>query len=298
MSFENIATLFEEAPIMTYLGYFTLFNFGLIFIEIMLDLFTSKERRWKDTGANIVIFIINQLLENTVYGILGILFLIPISWLTPFDIPFNVYTWVLAVIVADLSYYWIHRLEHQHRILWAGHSVHHSSEDYNLSISLRLSFVEGLYHWIFLIPMVLIGFSPFMTIVSMIIVLEYQTWIHTEKITKLGWLDEVFNTPSVHRVHHGSNKDYLDKNYGGILMIWDKMFGTFQREKEKVVYGLTKNIKTNNPITINFIEYKNIWNDVKKCRNWKDRLKIIFGGLTWRPDYFDKQKKVSTSGKQ
>ncbi len=99
----------------------------------------------------------------------------------------------------------------------------------------------------------------------------------------------MFNTPSVHRVHHGSNAKYLDKNYGGILILWDKIFGTFQREEEKVVYGLTKNIKTNNPIAINFIEYKNIWKDLKRCRNWKDRFKIIFGGLTWRPDYFTKE---------
>ncbi|MFC5048731.1 sterol desaturase family protein [Aquimarina hainanensis] len=100
----------------------------------------------------------------------------------------------------------------------------------------------------------------------------------------------MFNTPSVHRVHHGSNDKYLDKNYGGVLIIWDKLFGTFQREEEKVVYGLTKNIKSNNPITINFIEYKNIWKDVKRCRNWKDRFRVVFGDLQWRPSYFKEEK--------
>jgi hypothetical protein len=111
--------------------------------------------------------------------------------------------------------------------------------------------------------------------------------VHTERVTKLGWLDEIFNTPSVHRVHHGSNRQYLDKNYGGILMVWDKIFGTFAREEEKVIYGLTCDINTNNPIKIVFIEFSNIWRDVKKCRTMGDRLRIIFGGLSWRPSYFN-----------
>ncbi|MDY8136448.1 sterol desaturase family protein [Aquimarina sp. 2201CG5-10] len=287
MSFAKLISLFEESQVMIFITYFFLFNIGLIIFEILLDIFTSKKRRWKDSSANIGIFIMNQLLEKTIVGTIGVICLIPIHWLTPLAIPSNIWTWVIAFFVADFSYYWMHRLEHEHRILWASHSVHHSSEDYNLTISLRLSIVEGLFEWIFLIPMVLIGFTPFQAIVSLVLVAQFQTWIHTERIKKLGWLDEVFNTPSVHRVHHGSNDQYLDKNYGGVLIIWDKLFGTFQREEEKVVYGLTKNINTNNPITINFIEYKNIWKDVKKCKNWKDRFRIIFGNLEWRPDYFE-----------
>ncbi len=107
-----------------------------------------------------------------------------------------------------------------------------------------------------LIPMILIGFSPFQAIVGLILVAQFQTWIHTERIGKLGWLDKIFNTPSVHRVHHGSNKKYLDKNYGGFLIIWDRIFGTYQKEEEKVIYGLTKDINTNNPLLINFIDLK------------------------------------------
>lgn len=286
MSFSNLVSLLENSRIMTFVGHFFLFNLGLIIIEVLLDFFTSKERRWKDTAANFTIFAINQLLEKTIYGAVGIIGLMPFHWITPLSIEVNTWTWVAAFFAADFTYYWMHRLEHEHRILWASHSVHHSSEDYNLSVSMRLSIVESLFEWIFLVPMVLIGFTPFQAIVGLILVAQYQTWIHTEKIVKLGWLDEVFNTPSVHRVHHGSNRKYLDKNYGGVLIIWDKVFGTFQREEEKVVYGLTKNINTNNPIKINFIEYQNIWNEVKRCRNWKDRLRIIFGNLIWKPDYF------------
>lgn len=286
MSFSQLISLFEDAPIMTFVAYFFLFNLGLVIIEVLLDLFTSKERRWKDTAANFSIFLFTQLLEKTFYGAVGILCLMPFHFLTPFEIPINTWTWIIAFFVADFTYYWMHRLEHEHRILWASHSVHHSSEDYNLTVAMRLSIVESLFEWIFLLPMVLIGFAPFQAIVCLILVAQYQSWIHTERIIKLGWLDEVFNTPSVHRVHHGSNRKYLDKNYGGVLIVWDKLFGTFQREEEKVVYGLTKNIHTNNPITITFIEYKNIWRDVKRCRNWKDRFRIVFGNLIWRPDYF------------
>lgn len=286
MSFARLLSLFEDAQIMKYIGYFALFNLSLIVLEIVADLILKKQRRWADTIANWAIYGINTLLEKTVYGALGLIGLTAVSQFIPYKIPTNIITWIAAVFAADFTYYWMHRLEHEHRILWASHSVHHSSEDYNLTISMRLSIVESLFEWAFLIPMLLVGFSPFQAIVSLVFVAQFQTWIHTERIGKLGILDEIFNTPSVHRVHHGSNKKYLDKNYGGILIIWDKLFGTFQREEEKVVYGLTKNINTNNPLTINFIEYKHIWNDVKQCRSLKDALKIIFGNLTWRPSYF------------
>ena len=293
MSFARLISLFEESRLMDYVAYFFLFNLTIIFLEIFLDLFVRKERRWKDTGANIVIFLINQLLEKTLVGAVGIIALMPFHYITPLSISMNAWTWVLAIVAADFTYYWMHRIEHEHRILWANHSVHHSSEDYNLTVSMRLSIVEPLIEWVFLIPMILVGFSPFQAIVGLIFVAQFQTWIHTERIGKLGWLDWVFNTPSVHRVHHGSNNKYLDKNYGGITMIWDHLFGTYQKEEEKVVYGLTKNIHTNNPVKINFIEYKHIWDDVKKCRNRKDALRIIFGGLVWRPDYFDEKETIS-----
>ncbi|CAM1370914.1 Sterol desaturase/sphingolipid hydroxylase, fatty acid hydroxylase superfamily [Tenacibaculum sediminilitoris] len=291
MSFAKLISLFEESNVMLYIGYFFLFNTSLIIIELLVDFIIRKRRRWKDTFANISIFFLNQLIEKTIIGSIGVIFLMPFHWITPLSIPMNTFTWILAFFVADFTYYWMHRLEHEHRILWASHSVHHSSEDYNLTISMRLSIVEGLFEWAFLIPMVLVGFSPFQAIVGLILVAQFQTWIHTEYIGKLSWLDEVFNTPSVHRVHHGSNNKYLDKNYGGFLIIWDKVFGTFQREEEKVIYGLTKNIKTNNPIKINFIEYKNIWKDVKKCKTLNHKLKIIFGNLIWKPDYFYEKKR-------
>jgi sterol desaturase/sphingolipid hydroxylase (fatty acid hydroxylase superfamily) len=286
MNLSQITELMGSHQIMRTLAYIGIFNLAITVFEVFLDLFTRKERRWKDSGANVVIFFVNQILSNTVLGALFILFLVPFQYLSPFSIAMNGWTWVLAIVVADFSYYWMHRLEHEHRFLWALHNVHHSSEDYNYTVGLRLSVLEPLVEWIFLVPMVLLGFSPFQAVLAFVLVSEYQHWIHTERIVKLGWLDEIFNTPSVHRVHHGSNEKYLDKNYGGILMIWDKLFGTFQREEEKVVYGLVNKIGTNNPWRITFIELQRIAYDVRKCRNWRDRLRIIFGGLKWRPDYF------------
>jgi sterol desaturase/sphingolipid hydroxylase (fatty acid hydroxylase superfamily) len=287
---DYLASLFETHQIMVAVAALFIINLGFTAFEIVLDLLTSKERRWKDSLANCGIFISHQVIEKTAFASLAFVALLPVFILTPLEIPMTAWTWVLAIIAADLSYYWMHRCEHEHRILWASHSVHHSSKDYNLTVGFRLSLAEGFFEWAFLIPMILIGFNPFQALVALVLVAQYQHWIHTERIGKLGWLDEVFNTPSVHRVHHGSNKQYLDKNYGGILIIWDKMFGTFEREDEKVVYGLTRDINTNNPIKITFSEFGLIWSDVKQCRNNRDRLKIIFGNLSWRPHYFAKSE--------
>ncbi|MFK8102675.1 MAG: sterol desaturase family protein [Saprospiraceae bacterium] len=289
MQAETIFALFEESKILNYIGLFFLINLGLTLLEIGIDFFRSKKRRWKDTGANLMIFILNQLLEKTIIGSIGVLLLLPFYYLIPWEIEMTTTSWIWSLLAADFSYYWMHRCEHERRFLWAYHSVHHSSEDYNLTVAMRLSLVESLFEWIFLIPMLLIGFNPFQTIISLVFIAQYQTWIHTERIIRLGWLDEIFNTPSVHRVHHGSNPEYLDKNYGGVLIIWDKLFGTFQREEEKVTYGLTKNIATNHPIWINTIAYQQLWKDLQQCRTWKDKFKIFFGNLHWRPSYFEEE---------
>jgi len=291
MTIDYLGSLFETHPIMWTVAMLFLLNVGLSGFEIVIDLLTKKKRRWKDTLANSLIFVSHQLVEKTAYASLGFVALLPFYLITPWHIPMTMWTWLIALLVADFTYYWMHRLEHQHRILWASHSVHHSSKDYNLTVGFRLSLIEGLFEWIFLVPMILLGFNPFQAIVALVLIAQYQHWIHTEHIGKLGWLDEVFNTPSVHRVHHGSNNQYLDKNYGGILMLWDKMFGTYQREEATVIYGLTRNINTNNVLKILFVEFTRIGSDYNKCRNSRDRLKIVFGGLSWRPLYFDTTKK-------
>jgi sterol desaturase/sphingolipid hydroxylase (fatty acid hydroxylase superfamily) len=285
-SVDALVTLFETAQIINLIGLIFLINLAITAIEITLDLLTRKQRRWKDSAANLAIFVATQLLERTAFASIGFIGLLPFYYLTPLEFPMTWWSWALALLAADFTYYWMHRFEHEHRILWASHSVHHSSQDYNLTVGFRLCLIEGLFEWAFLIPMILIGFNPFQAIIGLILMAQYQHWIHTERVHKLGWLDEVFNTPSVHRVHHGSNRQYLDKNYGGILMLWDKLFGTYQREVEEVTYGLTRNINTNNPVTINIAEFRNLWRDMRKCRTLGDKLRMCFGGLSWRPDDF------------
>ncbi len=299
-SMEEIIFLFESSDSMKLIALIFIFNILIVLIGMIIDfahrIFTTennknKPRNWKDSMANVAIFVFSQFLETTAFGSILFLGLYPIYSIIPFEIPTTWWTWIASMLAADFSYYWMHRLEHEHRFLWASHSVHHSSQDYNLSVSLRLSVVEGAIEWVFLIPMILMGFSLFQTVVSLILVAQYQTWIHTESIGKLGWFDGIFNTPSSHRVHHGSNSQYIDKNYGGILILWDRLFNTYQKEDETVIYGLTQNINSNNPITINFKEYLNIYQDLKQCNNFRDAFRITFGRLAWKPDYFSNRGK-------
>lgn len=194
------------------------------------------------------------------------------------------WVWIICFFADDFSFYWHHRLSHQIRILWAAHSNHHSSQDYNLAIALRQSWTEGIYKFIFYAWMPLVGIPPLMVFTMASISLIYQFFLHTQAVGKLGFLEYFFNTPSHHRVHHGTNIKYLDKNHAGVLIIWDKIFGTFQEEQEKAVYGLTKNISTTNPLKIATAEYKEIWKDLKKTKNWQDKIGYLFKPPGWSHD--------------
>ena len=233
--------------------------------------------------ANYAISLGNFLLERTAFGLVFIAGLIIAQGFAIASIESSWWSWTLAILVADFTYYWMHRVEHEVRFLWAYHSVHHNSPEFNLSTSLRLAWIEGMFEWVFFVPMVLLGFSTAQALGAIAIVVIYQTWLHTEKIGKLGWLDRVFNTPSVHRVHHGSNKKYHDKNYGGILIIWDRLFGTYQTEEEPVVYGISTPIESANPVVINFKEYGLILRDIKRAQSWRQAWKYLFGRPGWQP---------------
>lgn len=281
MNIETIAQLFEASPIMSVVVFLFLFNSGLTLIEAVVDISTNAKRDWRDSAANFSIFVVMQLLEKTAYSGIFLLGLLPFYyWLSPFEIPMTGLTWLLAFIVADFSYYWMHRVEHKYRIFWAHHSVHHSSEDYNLTIAFRLCVIESMVEWIFLIPMVLVGFNPFQTIVAFILIVQYQSWIHTKHIDKLAWLDGIINTPSSHRVHHASNRQYWDKNFGSVLMLWDRLFGTYEREQETVVFGLDKNIGTHNPIKINLFEYQRLLRDIRMQKTLKNKLCVLVAKLS------------------
>ncbi len=255
---------------------------GFAFIGIGYDFLNKKRREYKEVGANILIGIGNIILSTVLFSLIFIVTLYMAEQVAFWQIPVNGYTWVLAILAADLSYYWMHRIEHKVRFLWAFHSVHHSSKEFDLTTSLRLAWFEGLIEWLFFIPMILIGFDLVQAIVSILVVIAYQTWIHTEHIGKLGVLDHIFNTPSVHRVHHGSNPQYIDKNFAGIFILWDKLFGTYQKEEEKVIYGLMQNIDTKNPISINFYEWKEMFKDMSKAEAFGDKIRLMLKPPGWR----------------
>ena len=203
-------------------------------------------------------------------------------------IPFVWWSWLLIFFLEDFAYYINHRIGHRSRLFWASHVVHHSSEKYNLSTALRQTWTGGFYGFVFWAWLALLGFHPVMIFAQMSISLIYQYWIHTELINKMPkWFEYIFNTPSHHRVHHGKNPLYLDKNYAGILIIWDRMFGTFQAEmeEEKVVYGLTTNIKTYNLLKIAFNEWIVLFKEAFGAKTtFINKLKYFIKPPGWRHD--------------
>lgn len=189
--------------------------------------------------------------------------------------------WAAAIAGWDFIYYWNHRFMHEVRGLWAVHVVHHSSEHYNLSTALRQPVADVLGVWVPYGILARVGISPYLITQARAINLLYQYWIHTETIGKLGPVETVFNTASHHRVHHGSNPQYIDRNHGSILIVWDKLFGTFEPEDEPVVYGLTKNVGSYNPAVVASHEYKDILRDVADSDTWHDRLSFVLRGPGW-----------------
>jgi sterol desaturase/sphingolipid hydroxylase (fatty acid hydroxylase superfamily) len=213
--------------------------------------------------------------------------------LTPLKMGSGLWAWVLLFFADDFCYYWFHRIHHECRFFWASHVVHHSSQHYNLSTALRQTWTP-MTGWPFWAPLALLGFSPAMIITAQSASLLYQYWIHTESIGRMGPLEWVLNTPSHHRVHHASNPQYLDKNYAGILIIWDRLFGTFAPEVERPVYGLTKNLQTFNPVRIAFHEFAAILKDLRRPEPLRTRLSRAFRNPAWKPPAEEETSPPST----
>jgi sterol desaturase/sphingolipid hydroxylase (fatty acid hydroxylase superfamily) len=205
------------------------------------------------------------------------------------------WAWILLFFFDDFAYYWFHRLNHEVRLFWAGHVPHHSSVKYNYGTALRQGVGERIHKFIFWLWIPLLGFDALMIFMMMGLNLVYQFFVHTDLVYKLPlWFERIFNTPSHHRVHHASNTRYLDRNHAGVLIIWDKLFGTFseETEKEKPVYGLTTNIETYNPLQVATHEYSAILKDVMRAKSWKDKLKYIFYSPGWSHDGKDLRAKT------
>lgn len=240
----------------------------------------------KDASASISMGLGNVFLSIFAKGIvLGALTYVYLNFRF-FTIPFTWWAWILIFFAEDLTYYWFHRISHENRFFWASHVIHHSSQKYNLSTALRQTWSGSFISFVFWLPLALLGFHPVMILAQMSISLIYQYWIHTELIDKMPkWFENIFNTPAHHRVHHATNPQYLDRNHAGILIIWDKLFGTFEPEVEKPVYGLVKNINTFNLIKIAFQEWINLFRDAFSGNiSLSDRFRYFLKPPGWKPN--------------
>jgi sterol desaturase/sphingolipid hydroxylase (fatty acid hydroxylase superfamily) len=238
----------------------------------------------RDTAASLTMGVGNVLISAVTK--VGMLAVWTYLWkFRIFTIPEGVWwSWALLFVAEDFCYYWFHRAHHEVRLFWAAHVNHHSSTYYNLSTALRQSWTTPITGPVFWVPLVLLGFPPWMILTQQAISLLYQFWLHTEAIGRLGPLEWVLNTPSHHRVHHGRNVEYLDQNHGGILIVWDRLFGSFTPERGAVDYGLTTNISTHHPVKIAFHEWEAMVRDVKGARSLREAVGFVLGPPGWSPD--------------
>lgn len=205
-----------------------------------------------------------------------------IASISPWSIPTTWATALLCLLLADFVYYWEHRVAHRVHVLWAAyHSVHHSANHYDQSIGLRVSFMDFFFSPLFYVPLVLLGFNPILVLMCLGFVLAYQQWIHTETIGAMPWLDGWLNTPANHRVHHGRNAGYIDRNYGGVLIIWDRLFGTYAPETEAVDFGLVERLERQDPISVHFHGLGQLALRVLRARSARELVRVVLGPPEW-----------------
>ncbi len=272
---------------MNYILYAVPFFFVLIALELLAD-------HWRGVSSYRLADAINSLSAGVLSTTAGLLtrvvglFVYTLAWqqLALLELSAEpLWVWLLAFVFYDFCYYWNHRLGHERNVLWAAHSVHHQSEDYNLSTALRQTSTGFIFGWIFYLPMALVGVPPLVFLTVAALNLLYQFWVHTRHIPKLGWFEWLFVSPSNHRVHHAQNATYMDRNYGGVFIFWDRLFGTFQEEldAEPVIFGVTTPLASWNPLWANAQFYVALWRDALRAESWWDRLRIWFMPTGWRP---------------
>jgi len=262
--------------------------FLLILIEFLYGLKVGKNNyKLSDTFTSIGLGLISRFPPMLNIGFQGAVFVYAGSYLNlellPIDSPV---TWIVAFLLYDLSYYWMHRMHHEIKVLWATHSVHHHGEEFNLSTALRQTSTGWLWKWIFYLPMIMIGVpgEVFVTVAGVNLV--YQFWVHTKHIGHLGILEKIFITPMNHSVHHAKNEEYIDANYGGVFIIWDRMFGTYIPERPDIepVYGTVKPLNSWNPIWANFQVFYQMVQDTIHTKKISNKIKIWYSSTSWRPE--------------
>jgi sterol desaturase/sphingolipid hydroxylase (fatty acid hydroxylase superfamily) len=255
---------------------------GLLYQRVL-----HRPYSWAVTGSNLVVAI-GRLVSDLGTKALMVAVYLAAYELRPFDIPMDRWeSWVALFFALEIAYYWLHRFSHEIRWMWAQHSVHHSARQITLSVAYRLGWTQFIAGpWLFLIPVCWLGFDPRAVMLTYAASLLYQFWLHTEAVGKLGFLERFMNTPSHHRVHHAVEPEYLDRNYGGVLIIWDKLFGTFAPERDgaPITYGLVRQIDTLNPVKIAFAEWIAMARDVRSARSMGEALGYMFRAPGWRPD--------------
>lgn len=259
--------------------------FALIGIEVVAALISGRDDyRLADSLADLGCGTLQQLLEVFIKTALfaGYLFVYEQRlWSVPDG---AWWAWVLCFLGVDFLYYWFHRLSHEVGVFWAAHVVHHQSEEYNLTVALRQGALQGAFSWVFYLPLALIGFSPLMFLTLSSANTLYQFWIHTRAIGRLGPLEGLLNTPSNHRVHHARNPKYIDKNHGGTLIVWDRLFGTYTAEEEEPVYGITTPLATWNPVWANLANWADMLRLARRTTRLGDKLRLLVERPGWRPD--------------
>lgn len=286
----QFATDFDDA--------FFLIGGAILVIELLTALFSGnlRGRAVLDMIASASTQIPTLLVEIFLMSFLYIGMVIFADAVVTWQMPITIWTFALAILACDFAYYWEHRIAHEVRLLWTQHAVHHSSREMNVLVAVRFGPFEGFVSALLHFPLVLIGFPPALVFAGIIIVLGYQTWIHTELIGKLGPLEGVLNTPANHRVHHGCDDKYIDKNYGGILIIWDRLFGTYQREEETPIYGLKRDYDSVNPLSVWISEWPGLFADLKESRNFGEGFMYLFGRPGWQPKAKRAAKTLSEQG--
>jgi sterol desaturase/sphingolipid hydroxylase (fatty acid hydroxylase superfamily) len=269
--FKESALILVAAPI---------YSVAIAIELIVSNLRAKKVYSFKGVLENIYLSVINMGLDIIMRGAALLTLEVVYDWRV-IDWTAGVVYWSALLIAEDFIYYWLHRIDHHCRLFWAVHVTHHSSEEFNLTVGFRSSVFQPLYRFIYFMPLALLGFRGIDIFLMYSITQLYGILVHTQLVKKLGFLEYILVTPSHHRVHHASNLQYLDRNFGTVFIFWDKLFGTFTPEMEEVKYGLTKPVKNVDPISLVTHEWKRLAEDVKQHRLWKDKIRSIIGRPSW-----------------